>query len=105
MAPCLVYMTASSADEAATIGKALVEERLAACVNLIGPMTAIYRWQGEIQTGDEVVMIAKTRDDLVAALTARVKALHSHDCPCVVALPIDGGNREFLDWIEAETTC
>ncbi len=103
MAECLVYMTASSADEAASIGKLLVEERLAACVNLIGPMTAIYHWQGDIQTGDEIVMIAKTRDDLVAALTERVKALHSYDCPCVVALPISGGNSEFLDWIKAET--
>ena len=103
MAECLVYMTASSPEEASTIGRTLVEERLSACVNLIGPMTAIYRWQGEIETANEIVIIAKTRDELVEALTARVKALHSYDCPCVVVLPIAGGNSEFLDWIAAET--
>ena len=96
---CFVYMTAGSAEEARTIGEALVAERLAACVNMIGGMTSIYHWQGEIRRDAEVVMIAKTRWDRIEALTDRVKRLHSYDCPCVVVLPIEGGNRDFFDWI------
>ena len=101
--PCMVYMTAADEDEAGRIGRALVEERLAACVNVIPGMRSFYRWQGEVHDDREVVMIAKTREALLDALTARVKELHSYDCPCVVALPIAGGNPDFLDWIEAET--
>jgi len=96
---CFVYMTAGSADEARMIGEVLVAERLAACVNLIGGMTSIYRWQGEIERGEEVVMIAKTTRDRVEALTDRVTRLHSYDCPCIVVLPVEGGNPTFLTWI------
>lgn len=104
MAARLLYVTVGSADEAAEIGKALVEERLVACVNILTPTQSIYRWQGEIQMDSECVMIAKTRDDLVDAATARIRALHSYDVPCVVALPIDGGNPAFLNWIVEETS-
>lgn len=103
MANVWVYMTAGSAEEARSIGRALVDERLAACVNLIDGMRSIYRWNDAIQEDGETVLIAKTRDDLVDALTERVKALHSYDCPCVVALPMIGGNPGFLDWIGLET--
>ncbi len=98
-----IYMTAGSADEARTIGRALVEEQLAACVNLIDGMRSIYRWNAELQEDAETVLIAKTRDDLVDALTDRVRALHSYDCPCVIALPMVAGNPDFLDWIGRET--
>ena len=101
--PCMVYMTAADEDEAARIGRALVEARLAACVNIIPGMRSFYRWQGEVRDDREVVMIAKSRRTLVDALVARVKELHGYECPCVVALPIKGGNRDFLDWIAAET--
>ena len=96
---CFVYMTAGSPEEARMIGEVLVAERLAACVNLIGGMTSIYRWQGEIERSEEVVMIAKTGRDRVEALTDRVIRLHSYDCPCIVVLPVEGGNRAFLGWI------
>jgi periplasmic divalent cation tolerance protein len=95
----LVYMTCSSQAEAATIGRALVDERLAACVNLIGGMRSIYRWQGAVEQADEVVLIAKTVPAMVERLTARVRQLHSYSCPCIVVLPILGGNPEFLGWI------
>ncbi len=101
--PCMVYMTAADEDEAGRIGRALVAERLAACVNVIPGMRSFYRWQDEVQDDREVVVIAKTRETLLDALVARVKELHSYDCPCVVALPIVAGNPDFLDWIEAET--
>jgi periplasmic divalent cation tolerance protein len=103
MPQCLVYMTAPNDDEARAIARVLVEDRLAACVNIMGAMRSVYRWQGEIHEDGEVVLIAKTRRDLASALTDKVKAIHSHDCPCVVSLDIDGGNTDFLKWIDDQT--
>ena len=99
----LVYMTAGSMDEARKIGRALVEERLVACVNLIGGMTSIYWWEGAVEEGSEVVVIAKTTAGRVGAVIERVKALHSYAVPCVVALPIESGNDAFMTWIARET--
>ncbi len=99
----LIYITTGSAEEAKRIGRALVEERLAACANVLGAVTSYYWWQGALQEDGEAALIAKTRADLVDRLVERVKALHSYDCPCVVAVPIEAGNPAFLDWIEAET--
>ena len=98
-----IYITAGSPDEARRIARALVEERLAACANLIAGMRSVYRWQGRIEEAEETVVIAKTRDDLLEPLTERVRALHSYDCPCVVGLPVTGGHRDYLDWIASET--
>ena len=103
MSQRFVYITASSAEEAGKIGKALVEARLAACANVIGAIQSYYWWEGAVQQDTEAALILKTRADLVEPLTAKVKELHSYDCPCVVALPIDAGNPEFLAWIDAET--
>jgi len=103
MAACFCYMTAGSREEAVRIARALVDERLAACANVLDGMTSVYRWQGRIEEDAETVLIAKTRDDLVGRLVERVKALHSYDCPCVVALPVAGGNHDFIAWIGAET--
>lgn len=95
----LVYITAGSAQEAERIGRALVDEGLAACVNVLGGMRSIYRWKGGVETADEVAFLAKTRRDLVAALTDRVAALHSYEVPCVVVLPVVGGHGAYLDWL------
>lgn len=99
----LVYMTAASRDEAKKIGRALVEERLAACANVIDGMESVYWWQGRLTEDRETVLIAKTRAELLPALTERVRALHSYSVPCVVALPVLGGNPAYLGWLEAET--
>ena len=99
----LIYIITGSSEEAKSIGRALVEERLAACANVLGAVTSYYWWQGALQEDSEAVLVAKTRTDLVDRLVERVKMLHSYDCPCVVALPIEAGNPAFLDWIEAET--
>lgn len=99
----LIYVTADGLDEARRIGTALIEERLAACVNLIEGMRSLYHWQGAVEEGREVIVLAKTRADLVDRLTARVVTLHSYDCPCVVSVPIDGGHPPFLAWIAEET--
>ena len=98
-----VYMTAGSREEAERIGRALVEERLAACVNILDGMQSFYWWQGKIEEGRETVLIAKTREALVDSLSERVKALHSYDCPCVIALPIEGGNADYLAWLLGES--
>lgn len=97
-----IYMTAGSPEEAGRIGRALVAERLAACINVIPGMTAIYWWNETLQEDRETVLIAKTTAPLVDRLTARVAELHSYDCPCVVALPIVGGHAPFLGWIGSQ---
>lgn len=98
-----LYVTAANADEAKKIGEALVEERLVACANILAPVASIYWWQGQVQRDSEAVLIAKTRADLVERAIARVKTLHSYSVPCVVSLPIERGNPDFLAWIAAET--
>ena len=97
-----IYMTAGSKSEAQKIGKALVESRLAACVNILDNMQSIYRWEGELQQDSEVVLIAKTTDTLISQLIDKVKSLHSYECPCIVSLSVSGGYPPFLDWIQSE---
>jgi len=96
-----VYMTAGSDDEAKAIARALVETKRAACVNIIAGMRSIYEWDGKIQEDTEWVVIAKTTADRVPELIEAVKELHSYECPCIVSLPVAGGNAAFLDWIAA----
>jgi periplasmic divalent cation tolerance protein len=103
MSAVWVYVTASDAAEAEKLGRAVVEARLAACANILGPTTAIYWWEGEVESGQEVALVLKSRHELVPAITEKIVALHSYDCPCVVALPISGGNADFLQWLEDET--
>ncbi|MGD8292450.1 MAG: divalent-cation tolerance protein CutA [Desulfobacterales bacterium] len=95
----LIYMTAGSKDEASKIGKELVSNKLAACINILDNMHSIYLWEGEIQNDTEVVMIAKTTEDRVPALIEKVKSIHSYECPCIVSLPVSGGHQPFLNWI------
>jgi periplasmic divalent cation tolerance protein len=104
MAAILVYVTAATLEDAKSIGAAIVGERLAACANVIPGMTSIYRWEGEVRQDSEAVLILKTTEDRLDALTTRVRTLHPYDLPCVVALPIRGGNPAFLDWIAGEVT-
>jgi periplasmic divalent cation tolerance protein len=99
MAEVLVYVTAASRDHALLIGRQLVEERLAACVNVLGSIASIYRWEGEGCEEEEVAFIAKSRAELVPALSERIHDLHYYDTPCIVAVEIVGGNPEFLSWI------
>lgn len=98
----IIYITTENKDEARTVGKVLVEERLVACVNIIDGMESMFWWEGEAQSESETILIAKTTADRLDDVTTRVKEVHSYDCPCVVALPIQGGNPEFLSWIGEE---
>ncbi len=97
-----IYMTAGSLEEARKIGKELVISKLAACVNILNNMNSIYVWQGKVQEDSEIVMIAKTTEDRVPQLVEKVKSLHSYECPCIVSIPVSGGNQAFLDWIAEE---
>ncbi len=99
---CSIYITTGSEDEARRIGRTLVEEKLAACVNIF-PIESIYRWQGNIEEEGEVAMFVKTRGELVDQVIDRVKELHSYEVPCIVSLPIAKGNPDYLKWIEEST--
>jgi periplasmic divalent cation tolerance protein len=99
----LVYVTTSDVAEATAIGRMVVEERLAACANVIPGMSSIYWWDNAVQTGHEAMLILKTRSALLNSLVERVASLHSYDTPCIIALPITGGSNRFLAWIDGET--
>ena len=96
----LVFVTASSPDEADKISLALVKEKLAACVNIAPKITSRYRWQGKIETANESLLIIKTKKSLIPKLVARVKTLHSYSVPEVIAFPILEGNPDYLKWIK-----
>lgn len=99
MQPHIVFITAGSAEEAERIAHALVEERLAACVNIVSGVTSVYRWEGQVQRDAEVLLILKTVESRLPALIRRVEDLHSYDVPEVIALPITGGSPEYLAWL------
>ena len=96
----MAYMTAADEDEARRIARTLVEERLAACVNILGRIQSVYRWEGEVQASPEIAFLAKTTDACFDALAARVRELHSYELPCIVAVPLARGEAAFLGWIE-----
>ena len=98
-----VYVTMGTMDEARMIGKELVSKRLAAGVNIIPGMNAIYWWDGEVQDEKEVILIAKTKEQLVPRLIEKILAIHSYSCPCIVSLPVLDGNKAFFDWVLEET--
>ena len=99
----IVFITASKEDEAVTIAKALVEEKLAGCVNIIRNLRSIYRWKGNIEDDKEVLMIAKTKKKLFKALEKKVKELHSYSVPEIIAMPITEGSKDYLKWLNNAT--
>ena len=98
-----IYVTATDEAEAGRIAKTVVEERLAACANQLGSIRSVYWWDGKVCEGEEVALVLKTSAGKKEQLTERIQQLHSYDCPCIVCLPITGGNPDFLRWIDAET--
>ena len=91
-------------EQAERLASYLVKEGRAACVNIIPHLTSIYRWEGSLQTENEVAFILKSQPHLIKKLTARVTELHAYECPCVIAMPIIDGNPDFLKWIIDETS-
>ncbi len=103
-AAVLVYITCNDSAQAEAIARQLVEERLAACANIIPGMRSLYRWQGVIESAEETVLILKTVAGRVPTLSARVKQLHTSTVPCLVAVPVVDGSPDYLAWIAAETS-
>lgn len=101
--PVTLYVTVPNKEEGIRIGHVLIKASLAACANVMDNVTSVFSWQGEIQEEAEAILFAKTRAALIEDATATIIKEHEYDCPCVVALPITGGNAEFIDWIKAET--
>ncbi|MDP6573564.1 MAG: divalent-cation tolerance protein CutA [Rhodospirillales bacterium] len=104
MSTVMIYVTAGSRAEAAMIGRTIVEERLAACANVVPEIASFYWWEGTVQEDSEASLILKTRRELTENVISRVKELHNYDCPCVVSFPIADGNKEFLNWVIKETS-
>jgi periplasmic divalent cation tolerance protein len=99
----LVYTTYPSIVEAERAGRALVERRLCACVNILPGMISHYRWQGAVERGEEVVMLIKTRSTLAETVGAAVKEMHSYTTPALLVLPIESVDPGYLDWLMTET--
>jgi periplasmic divalent cation tolerance protein len=95
-----VYAIFADACEAERIGRQMVEERLAACVNILGPCRSIYRWEGAVETADEVPAILKTTLASADELIARIAALHSYDVPCIAEWPIGKLHSDYANWVE-----
>jgi periplasmic divalent cation tolerance protein len=98
----VVLATAPSENEATKLAKTLVEERLAACVNVVGGVRSIYRWEGGVQDDAEVLLVIKTLPAHCEALTTRIQELHSYTCPEAIALPVVAGSEAYLSWLAAE---
>ena len=98
-----VYTTYPSAVEAEKAGRALIERALAACVNILPGMVSLYRWEGAIERGEEVVMIIKTRAALAEPVRAAVKEMHSYATPAILVIPLDSVDADYLAWMMAAT--
>ncbi|GIX47403.1 MAG: divalent-cation tolerance protein CutA [Candidatus Tectimicrobiota bacterium] len=99
MASCLVLSTLNDRQRAETIALTLVEERLVACVNIVGPALSVYHWQGKIERDEEYVLLMKTATSLTERLMARLQQLHPYEVPEILVLPIAAGAAAYLDWI------
>jgi len=99
----VIFVTASSIEEARKIGQTLVEEGRVACCNIVQSVESIFKWQGKLNVEREVLMICKTREDLFNVVEKRIKQLHSYEVPEIIALPISQGSKSYLDWVMKET--
>jgi periplasmic divalent cation tolerance protein len=95
-----VYAVFADSNEAGRIGRVVVEERLAACINILGPIRSIYRWKGAVDEAEEIAAIFKTTDAQADSLITRIAALHSYDVPCIVTWPIDKIVGNYAGWVE-----
>lgn len=100
----VVLLTAPDAEQAERLAHSLVEERLAACVNVVPGVRSVYRWEGRVEEAGELLLVVKTRADRTEALAARVRELHSYALPEVLELPAVGGSSAYLDWVRKESS-
>jgi len=100
----VIFITASTEEEARNLSRAILEHRAAACVNIVPHITSIFRWQGALETAQEHLLIAKTRASKLEEVVQLIKDAHSYAIPEVIAMPVIGGNQEYLEWIGKEVT-
>lgn len=98
-----VHITAPDRERAELMARTLVDERLAACVNIVAGVRSVYRWQDQVHEEDEVLCLVKTRPELLPALCARIEALHPYDVPEILAFEVADGSAAYLDWLAAST--
>lgn len=98
----LLYVTCENIEEAKNLSYALCKDRLVACANIIQPHIAIYQWDGVVKEEREVLVIFKTRRDFAAKVMEQINAIHSYDVPCILLLPIEGGNENYLRWLHGQ---
>jgi len=103
MTDLILVLTTAPDDEAEALARTLVEERLAACVNVHAPMTSLYWWKGKIERDAERQIVIKTTRDRLEALTARLFELHSYELPELLVVPVVGGSEAYVDWVKAST--
>lgn len=103
MSNCIVYCTVPNEFSANLIATTLVEENLAACVNIVPGITSVYKWEGITQNESELLLLIKTREEKFEGLKEKIKELHENSLPEIIAVPIKMGNQEYLNWIEQET--
>lgn len=94
------YIVCKNKAEAQKIGKLLLKERLAACVNIFDKMNSMYWWKGKIEEANETVLIAKTTKQLFSKLSKRVKEVHSYEVPCILQIPVSDGNKAYVNWLK-----
>ena len=99
----IIFITAPEKNEAELIAQALLQEKLAACVNLIENIHSFFWWQGKIDNAKEVLLVVKTKKSLVSKLIKKVQVIHSYEVPEIIALPIISGNKKYLNWIDDST--
>jgi periplasmic divalent cation tolerance protein len=99
----VVVSTTGSEEAARALAAGVIEARLGACAQIVGPITSVFRWNGEVQTEQEWRLEIKTTADRVTAVTAHIKGNHSYDVPEIIAIPITGGSAEYLSWLITET--
>ena len=95
----IVLTTVGADTDAAELARTLVEQRLVACVNIIGGMTSVYRWKDGVEQDDEQLLVMKTTNDLLVALEARLRELHPYELPEFVVVPVSGGSEAYLGWL------
>ncbi len=100
----IAYVTVPSEAEGRKIARLLVEEKLAACVNVVPDIQSFYRWEGQVQHDKELLLMIKSQSKKMASLITRVKELHSYDVPEVISMPVTQGSDDYLDWVRNETT-
>ena len=99
-----VVTTTETETDAQTIARAVVEKRLAGCAQIVGPITSVFWWQGQIEMAEEWLCVIKSRCDLYAALEQSILAVHPYDVPEILAIPVTAGSKGYLEWLDSETS-